>query len=225
MKKEYFYIDYNPKLPQSFLARVLRAVKITFGLDLLKGLMLTLKQFFSKKVTIQYPLEIMPTSPRYRAVHRLQRLLESENERCIGCGLCEKICTSNCIRILTNVDENGRKGIVDYSINFGRCIYCGLCAEVCPELAIVHGERTENASFARAHYSVKEYLLDSSAPLQEYEGYGSVSIDCDERLGFTPLVKNTTLDSAQSQSTQSQSAQSPQTSQSAPQPTQGESHA
>ncbi|MGI0439502.1 NADH-quinone oxidoreductase subunit NuoI [Helicobacter himalayensis] len=215
MKKEYFYIDYNPKLPQSFLARVLRAVKITFGLDLLKGLVLTLKQFFGKKVTIQYPLEIMPTSPRYRAVHRLQRLLESENERCIGCGLCEKICTSNCIRILTNIDESGRKGIIDYSINFGRCIYCGLCAEVCPELAIVHTERTENASFARAHYNVKEYLLESSAPKQEYEGYGSVSVDCDERLGFTPLVENTIFPPAEST----------QTPQSEPQPTQGESYA
>lgn len=89
--------------------------------------------------TVQYPLEKLPLSSRYRAVHELKRLLDSGNERCIGCGLCEKICVANCIRMETSYGEDKRKAVTEYSINFGRCIYCGLCAEVCPELAIVHG--------------------------------------------------------------------------------------
>ena len=86
---------------------------------------LTLKEFWRKPVTLNYPFETQPLSPRYRAVHNLQRMLESGSERCIGCGLCEKICTSNCIRILTHEGEDGRKKIDSYTINLGRCIYCG----------------------------------------------------------------------------------------------------
>ncbi|EDP6827868.1 NADH-quinone oxidoreductase subunit I, partial [Campylobacter jejuni] len=96
--------------------------------------------------TIKYPFEKVKLDNRYRAVHRLMRFIESENERCIGCGLCEKICISNCIRMETSLDENGRKKVENYSINLGRCIYCGFCAEVCPELAIVHGTEYENAA-------------------------------------------------------------------------------
>lgn len=171
-----------------------RFIKRAFGLDLFKGLAITLKELFTphRIVTIQYPLEKIPLSPRYRAVHKLMRLLESGNERCIGCGLCEKICVSNCIKIETKFGNDNRKQISSYSINFGRCIYCGLCAEVCPELAIVHGDRYENASEQRAHFKLKNDLLTPidfalGGKIDEFSGYGSVSDNADSNIKQTPL--------------------------------------
>lgn len=171
-----------------------RFIKRMFGLDLLYGLKITLCELFKPKtiVTIKYPLEKIPLSPRYRAVHKLMRLLDSGSERCIGCGLCEKICISNCIKIETKYGEDSRKKILSYSINFGRCIYCGFCAEVCPELAIVHGERYENASEQRAHFKLKQDLLTPidlaiNGSIDEYEGYGSLSVNASNNIKKTPL--------------------------------------
>lgn len=179
------------KTPPPSLKRFLQR---TFSLDLFRGLKITLVELFTPStiVTIQYPLEKIPLSPRYRAVHSLMRLLESGNERCIGCGLCEKICVSNCIKIDTNYGSDGRRSIESYSINFGRCIYCGLCAEVCPELAIVHGKRYENASEQRAHFKLKDDLLTPidlalNGKIDEYSRYGSLSPNADNNIKPTPL--------------------------------------
>lgn len=211
MKTEYRILPPRTKREREpFLTRVALTLKTSFSLDLLSGLKTALGAFFAPNVTVQYPLESNPLSPRYRAIHKLQRLLESENERCIGCGLCEKICTSNCIRIITDRGEDGRKKILDYSINFGRCIYCGLCAEVCPELAIIHGNRFENASVQRAHFGFKPELLESQSSLIEYGGFGSVSYNADERMIKTPLsyvldsTKQETQESAQASTQPSQ---------------------
>ena len=188
MKKDYYVLaPRKNRENQAFLTRVAISIKTTLGLDLFAGLNRSFGAFLSPKVTIHYPLETAPLSPRYRAVHTLQRLLESENERCIGCGLCEKICTSNCIRIITNRGEDGRKKILNYSINFGRCIYCGLCAEVCPELAIVHSGRFESASEQRALFGNKSTLLESTSSPIEFSGFGSVSFNADTRVKQTPL--------------------------------------
>lgn len=205
MKTEYRILPPRTKREREpFLTRVALTLKTSFSLDLLSGLKTALGAFFAPNVTVQYPLESNPLSPRYRAIHKLQRLLESENERCIGCGLCEKICTSNCIRIITDRGEDGRKKILDYSINFGRCIYCGLCAEVCPELAIIHDNRFENASVQRAHFGFKPELLESQSSLIEYGGFGSVSYNANERMIKTPLsyVLDSTKQEAAQDSTQ-----------------------
>lgn len=192
MKNTYSKIPYT-KPPTNAFGAFAKSVKRICGLDLAKGLALTLKEFFSPPATIHYPAQVIPFSPRYRAVHSLQRLLESGNERCIGCGLCEKICTSNCIRIITHRGEDNRKKIDSYSINLGRCIFCGLCAEVCPELAIVMGQRFENASEARAQFATKKELLVSegeakSHSLVEFAGFGSYTSGADMRLKGTPVA-------------------------------------
>ena len=192
MNKNYALIPHN-KPPKNAFGAFVKSVKRICGLDLLKGLGLTLKEFVSTSATIHYPAEVIPFSPRYRAVHSLQRLLESGNERCIGCGLCEKICTSNCIRIITHRGEDNRKKIDSYSINLGRCIFCGLCAEVCPELAIVMGQRFENTSEARAQFATKNELLVSKEEarahsLVEFSGFGSISQGADKRLKGTPVA-------------------------------------
>lgn len=180
-----------------------RFLKRSFALDLFKGLKITLLELFSPKTiaTIKYPLEKIPLSARYRAIHKLMRLLESGNERCIGCGLCEKICISNCIKIETSRGADSRKKITSYTINFGRCIYCGFCAEVCPEIAIIHGERYENAAEQRAHFANKDSMLTPldlalRGDISEFAGYGSLSKDADLYVKWTPTgyVSNSSLD-------------------------------
>ncbi len=183
--------DYPKKGWQEFKQIVKRSVKgELFGG--LKIVLIMMKEalFDNNMHTVQYPAEKLPISIRYRAVHKLLGLLESGENRCIGCGLCEKICIADCIRMDTKIDENSRKEVLEYTINMGRCIFCGYCAEVCPELAIVHGGRYENASEQRAHFVLKEDLLtppDKLAQQQEYSGFGAVSPDADERIKKTPL--------------------------------------
>ena len=171
-----------------------RVVDRTFKGELFVGLWVVLREMFKFDIhTVQYPKEKLPIGPRYRAVHKMLRLLESGTERCIGCGLCEKICISDCIRMDTRIDENSRKEVSEYSINLGRCIFCGYCAEVCPELAIVHGGRYENASEQRAHYVEYEDMLTpidllKAGQQEEYPGYGSVIPGSDKSVKKTPLA-------------------------------------
>ncbi|MFK5974922.1 MAG: NADH-quinone oxidoreductase subunit NuoI [Sulfurovum sp.] len=193
--QEYKMLDLG-ETPKSGMDRFKQVVKRTFSLELFVGLWVTLREmlnalFGGNMHTIKYPFEKLPISPRYRAIHDMLRLLESGHYRCIGCGLCEKICISNCISMDTRYDENQRKEVSEYTINFGRCIFCGYCAEVCPELAIVHGGRYENASEQRASYSIFEDMLTPIDKLnlqQEYDGFGAVSPNADENIKKTPLA-------------------------------------
>ena len=182
--------------PKSGWERFKQVTSRTFQPELFVGLWVTLREminalFRGKMHTTQYPLEKLPISPRYRAIHEMLRLLESGHYRCIGCGLCEKICISNCIAMETRYDENQRKEVSEYTINFGRCIFCGYCAEVCPELAIVHGGRYETASEQRASFSLFEDMLTPIDKLnlqQEYQGFGAISPNADDNIKKTPLA-------------------------------------
>ncbi|MDR3177568.1 MAG: NADH-quinone oxidoreductase subunit NuoI [Campylobacteraceae bacterium] len=190
----YIHFKYEPA-PKTNWQRFCRVVKRSVKLELFVGLWIVFREMVKGKKnchTTQYPLEKMPIGPRYRSVHKLLRLLESGNERCIGCGLCEKICVSNCIRMDTKADKKGRKFVSEYTINFGRCVYCGLCAEVCPELAIVHGGEYEYASEQRSLFGLKEDMLTPIDELKngkqkEFDGYGTLSKDADENVKKTPL--------------------------------------
>lgn len=170
-----------------FLAR-------TFNGELFVGLWVVLRNMFKRgsSHTLRYPMEKFVMPPRYRGVHKLMRLLESGSERCIGCGLCEKICVANCIAMETSLGSDGRKKVDNYSINLGRCVYCGLCTDVCPEIAIVHGCEYELASEQRAYYGFKEDLLIRGENLclngaaQEFAGYGSLDENAGARIKVTP---------------------------------------
>ncbi len=193
--QEYVKVEIDA-YPKTGWAEFKQIVDRTFSTELFKGLGITMdimkKALFKDEMhTVQYPLEKLPISPRYRAVHNILRLLESDENRCIGCGLCEKICVANCIRIDTKIDENSRKEVLEYSINLGRCIFCGYCAEVCPEMAIVHGGRYENASEQRAHFVLNDDLLtpiDFVQNQQEFPGFGAPSDDADNKIKQTPLA-------------------------------------
>ena len=193
ISSKYIFFE-GEKKPESGWEAFQRVVKRTLKGELFVGLWIVFREMIRFDIhTVQYPAEKLEMSPRYRAIHKLLRLFESGHERCIGCGLCEKICISNCIRMDTHIDEKSRKVVSEYSINFGRCIFCGYCAEVCPELAIVHGAEYENASEQRAHFGIKEDMLTPidtfrAKQQKEFPGFGALSDNADETVKQTPLA-------------------------------------
>lgn len=195
------YVQIDKRAPiKSGGDKLRRFLSRTFNGELFVGLWVVLKNMFKRggSHTLRYPMEKFVMPPRYRGVHKLMRLLESGSERCIGCGLCEKICVANCIAMETSLGADGRKKVDNYSINLGRCVYCGLCADVCPEIAIVHGCEYELASEQRAYYGFKEDLLIRGENLclngaaQEFAGYGSLDENAGARIKMTPnaYIKN-----------------------------------
>ncbi len=104
--------------------------------ELLKGLALTGRYLFAKKVTVQFPEERTPISPRFRGLHALRRY-ENGEERCIACKLCEAVCPALAITIESAAREDGSRRTTLYDIDLFKCIYCGFCEESCPVDAIV----------------------------------------------------------------------------------------
>jgi NADH-quinone oxidoreductase subunit I len=114
-----------------------RSILKTFFLyELLLGLSVTLRNLFAKKVTVQYPEEKTPQSPRFRGLHALRRYPNGQ-ERCIACKLCEAVCPALAITIESDVSEDGTRRTTRYDIDLFKCIYCGFCEEACPVDAIV----------------------------------------------------------------------------------------
>lgn len=128
-------------------------------LDLIKGLALTGRYLFARKITIQFPEEKTPLSPRFRGLHALRRYPNGE-ERCIACQLCEAVCPALAITIESETYDDGSRRTTRYDIDLTKCIFCGFCEEACPVDAIVethileyHGERRGDL------YFTKEMLL------------------------------------------------------------------
>jgi len=105
-------------------------------IDIFKGMSITLSYFFSSKVTIPYPEQQIPRSPRFRGIHALRRYSHGE-ERCIACKLCEAVCPALAITIESDQREDGSRRTTSYEIDLFKCIFCGLCEESCPVDAIV----------------------------------------------------------------------------------------
>ena len=141
----------------SFLDRTARSLLLS---ELVGGMALTLKYFFKKKVTINYPYERQALSPRFRGEHALRRSPNGE-ERCIACKLCEAVCPAQAITIEAEPREDGSRRTTRYDIDMTKCIYCGLCEEACPVDAIVEGPNLEFATETR-----EELLYDKARLLE-----------------------------------------------------------
>ena len=124
--------------------------------ELILGLRLTGRYLFSRKITVQYPEEKTPQSPRFRGLHALRRYPNGE-ERCIACKLCEAICPAQAITIEAEPREDGSRRTTRYDIDMTKCIYCGFCQEACPVDAIVEGPNFEYATETR-----EELLYDKA---------------------------------------------------------------
>ena len=114
--------------------------------ELVKGMMLTGKYLFARKITVQYPEEKTPQSPRFRGLHALRRYPNGE-ERCIACKLCEAVCPALAITIESEQRDDNTRRTTRYDIDLTKCIFCGFCEESCPVDSIVetrileyHGE-------------------------------------------------------------------------------------
>ena len=128
-------------------------------IELLKGMRLTGRYLFSRKITIQFPEEKTPQSPRFRGLHALRRYPNGE-ERCIACKLCEAVCPALAIKIESEQRADGTRRTTVYDIDLTKCIFCGFCEEACPVDAIVethileyHGEKRGDL------YYTKDMLL------------------------------------------------------------------
>ena len=140
----------------------MRSIFKTFFLtELLGGLWVTFKKFWKPKVTINYPEEKTPQSPRFRGLHALRRYPNGE-ERCIACKLCEAVCPAQAITIEAEPREDGSRRTTRYDIDMTKCIYCGLCQEACPVDAVVEGPNFEFATESREELIYdKAKLLDN----------------------------------------------------------------
>ena len=110
--------------------------------ELVKGLALTGKYAFSRKITIQYPEEKTPYSPRFRGLHALRRYPNGE-ERCIACKLCEAVCPALAITIESDLRDDGTRRTTRSDIDLTKCIFCGFCEESCPVDSIVETDILE----------------------------------------------------------------------------------
>lgn len=118
------------------MSKVSQIIRTLTLWELLKGLRVTLHNLFVKKVTVQYPEEKTPQSPRFRGLLALRRYPNGE-ERCIACKLCEAVCPALAITIESDASEDGTRRTTRFDIDLFKCIYCGFCEEACPVDAIV----------------------------------------------------------------------------------------
>jgi NADH-quinone oxidoreductase subunit I len=116
--------------------------KSLFLLELLKGMSLTGRYLFARKITVQYPEEKAPQSPRFRGLHALRRYPNGE-ERCIACKLCEAVCPALAITIEAEPRDDGTRRTTRYDIDLFKCIFCGFCEESCPVDSIVETRHYE----------------------------------------------------------------------------------
>ncbi len=132
------------------MEKVKNYIQSLFLWELLKGLQLTGRYMFKRKITVQYPEEKTPQSHRFRGLHALRRYPNGE-ERCIACKLCEAVCPAVAITIESEQREDGSRRTTKYDIDLSKCIFCGFCEESCPVDSIVetriyeyHGENRED---------------------------------------------------------------------------------
>jgi len=127
--------------------------------ELLKGMALTGRYMFARKITMQFPEEKTPLSPRFRGLHALRRYPNGE-ERCIACKLCEAVCPALAITIESAVRDDGSRRTTRYDIDLTKCIFCGFCEESCPVDSIVETHLLEYHGEKRGDlYYTKEMLL------------------------------------------------------------------
>ncbi|HED14232.1 MAG TPA: NADH-quinone oxidoreductase subunit NuoI [Gammaproteobacteria bacterium] len=142
------------------MAKAIRHFFKTFLLlEMIQGLAVTGRHLFAPKITVQYPEQKTPKSPRFRGLHALRRYANGE-ERCIACKLCEVVCPALAITIDVAEREDGSRRTTRYEIDLFKCIYCGFCEEVCPVDSIVETDLHEYHFEARGeNIMTKEKLL------------------------------------------------------------------
>ena len=146
----------------------IRVARSLLLIELIKGLSMTLRYFFRRKVTLNYPHEKGPLSPRFRGELALRRYPNGE-ERCIACKMCEAVCPAVAITIEAEPRDDGSRRTTRFDVDMTKCIYRGFCQEACPVDAIVLGPNFEFAT--ETH---EELLYDKEKLLANGDRWESV---------------------------------------------------
>ena len=162
----------------AWLDRTARGLFLT---EFISAFMLAMRYFFSPKMTVNYPYEKGPLSPRFRGEHALRRYPNGE-ERCIACKLCEAVCPAQAITIEAGPRNNaGTRRTVRYDIDMVKCIYCGFCQEACPVDAIVEGPNFEFATETREELLYDKEKLLANGDRWEVEIAQNLKLDAPYR--------------------------------------------
>jgi NADH-quinone oxidoreductase subunit I len=141
------------------MEKISQFFKTFFLFELFKGLMVTLWNMFVPRLTVQFPEEKTPYSPRFRGLHALRRYANGE-ERCIACKLCEAVCPALAITIESEQRDDSTRRTSRYDIDLAKCIFCGFCEEACPVDAIVETHILEYHAEKKSElYYTKPMLL------------------------------------------------------------------
>jgi NADH-quinone oxidoreductase subunit I len=162
------------------MSAISRTLKSFLLKELVSGMALTFSYLFKEKVTINYPYEKGPISPRFRGEHALRRYANGE-ERCIACKLCEAICPAQAITIEAEPRDDGSRRTTRYDIDMTKCIYCGFCQEACPVDAIVEGPNFEFATETREELFYNKDKLLRNGERWEAEIAGNIAADAPYR--------------------------------------------
>lgn len=137
-----------------------------------KGMMVTIKHFWMKKVTIKYPEVKKMFTKAYRGLHVLKKDNEGR-ERCTACGLCALSCPAEAITMTAAERKNGEEKLYKeekyaavYEINMLRCIFCGLCEEACPKEAIF----LTNEELAPANFNREDFIYGKDKLVEKVHG-------------------------------------------------------
>ncbi|MDF0678672.1 MAG: NADH-quinone oxidoreductase subunit NuoI [Nitrosomonas sp.] len=141
------------------MERIKQFFKSFLLVEMLKGMKVTGRYLFAPKITVHYPEEKTPQSPRFRGLHALRRYPNGE-ERCIACKLCEAVCPAMAITIESEQRDDSTRRTTRYDIDMIKCIFCGFCEEACPVDAIVETRVLEYHGEVRGALTyTKEMLL------------------------------------------------------------------
>ena len=158
-----------------------RSARSLFLMEFVSSFALAMRYIFKPKVTLNYPFEKGPLSPRFRGEHALRRYPNGE-ERCIACKLCEAVCPALAITIEAGPRRNdGTRRTTRYDIDMTKCIYCGLCQEACPVDAIVEGPNFEFATETREELMYDKERLLANGDRWEREIATNIALDAPYR--------------------------------------------